>query len=188
MSPLGHVAVGYLAGRTATRGRAHAYAWITAVAAAFVDVDFVLVWSPHFNAWHRVVTHNLTFVLAIAMLATWPVARRWSLSVAGVFAAIVGGGVSHVLVDACLDTNATNGIGVAIAWPFSDQMWSPVNLVATKEGSVGWSDPVAAIAASSVELLFEAPFVVLAAWLAWRARGRAAASDHRSHRHRPMNG
>jgi membrane-bound metal-dependent hydrolase YbcI (DUF457 family) len=88
-----------------------------------------------------------------------------------VLTALLAGGLSHVLIDACLDTNASNGIGVAALWPFSDAMWSPVNLVAPKSGGVGWSDPVAAIAASSVELLFEAPLVAIAAWMVWRSRG-----------------
>lgn len=169
MSPLGHVAVGYLVGRTA-RTAAPAYAWVAAAAAAFVDIDFVMLWSPHFNAWHRVVTHNLVFVVAVALVATWPVARRWSLSTAGVFIALVVGGLSHVLVDACLDTNASNGIGVALWWPISSTMVSPINLVSPDASATGWGDPGRAIAASAIELAFELPVVLVAAWVWWASR------------------
>lgn len=174
MTPLGHVAVGYLLGRTA-RTQAHVYAWIVAGAAAFVDVDFVIMlWSsPRFNAWHRVVTHNLVFVLAVAVLAMWPIAKRCSLSLPWVFAALVAGGLSHVLIDSCLDTNASNGVGVALWWPISSTMFSPFNLVSTTGPATGWGDPAGAAASSAIELLFEVPFVIVAAWLVWSSRRRS---------------
>ena len=48
-------------------------------------------------------------------------AARWTYVLA-----LALGGLSHLLVDACLDANASNGIGVAIGWPLRDAMWSPV--------------------------------------------------------------
>lgn len=164
MTPLGHAGLGVVLAHVDRRLPMAA----TVVGAVLPDIDFALVWAPQFNAWHRVVTHNLAFVavtsLAIGLL--W--ARRRHASPWPWVSALALGGLSHLLVDACLDANASNGIGVAIAWPLSAAMWSPFNLLQPTTGGPGWGDPATALLGALRGLAWELPGIVLAAVLLWR--------------------
>ena len=162
MTPVGHAAVGWVLGHR------HRFAVTTAVVVGALapDIDFVLWWAPQFNAWHRVVTHNLPFALAVAAIAGW-VAHRRKASVRAVALGAFVGVLSHLLVDACMDTSASNGIGVAIAWPLSDAMWSPFNLL-TPTNAVGWADHAAAARGTLQGLAYEGAVAVLALALWWR--------------------
>jgi membrane-bound metal-dependent hydrolase YbcI (DUF457 family) len=167
MTPVGHVAVGFVLGHAPRRAWAP---WVAAIGAAVPDVDFVLVWSRHFNEWHRVVTHNLAFVIAVALLGCVPLARRFGASRAAVAGVLALGGLSHLAIDAVMDANASNGIGVALFWPFSDRMVSPFNLATPSSDPRGWDDPLAALAAAAQSLGVELLFVALAIVLFLRAR------------------
>lgn len=166
MTPFGHAAVGLVVGH----GHRRLVPWHVALGSVLPDVDFALVWAPQFNAWHRVVTHNLAFVAVAAMVVGWTLARWRGGSAALVVLALAIGGVLHLLVDACMDANATNGIGVAILWPFDATMWSPFNLLDASSSAAGWSDPVRAFAASAGGMLWELPWIVAAALLVARRR------------------
>ncbi len=137
------------------------------VGALAPDVDFVLWWAPQFNAWHRVVTHNLPFAVVVAVIAG-ALARRFGRPTRAVAVGAFVGVLSHLLVDACMDTSASNGIGVAILWPLSDAMWSPFNLL-TPTNEVGWADHAAAARGTLQGLVYEAAAAGLA--LAWWWRG-----------------
>lgn len=167
MTPVGHAAVGFVLGHVPRRAWVP---WVAAIGAALPDVDFVLVWSPHFNEWHRVVTHNLAFVAVVALLGCVPLAARFGASRARVATALALGGLSHLAIDAVMDANASNGIGVALLWPFSARMISPFNLVTPSPDPRGWDDPLAALAAAAQGLGLELLFVMLAVVLWSRAR------------------
>lgn len=141
--------------------------WALALGGILPDLDWVLFWAPGFNAWHRVATHNVTFVVVGSVLAAM-LARRWLRGplLASVGAVMLGAGL-HVLVDACMDTNPSNGIGVALLWPFSDWMWSPFNVMSFEDNPAGWADPLRAAPGVLRGLPWELPFVLLAAWLWW---------------------
>ncbi len=166
MTPLGHAAVGLVVGHVDRR----LVAWHVALGSVLPDIDFVLVWAPQFNAWHRVVTHNLLFVAAAAIAVGWPIARRRRSPLAPVVLALAIGGVLHLLVDACMDTNASNGIGVAILWPFDALMWSPFNLLDATDSGPGWADPGRALVRSARSLGWELPWIALAIALGLRRR------------------
>lgn len=167
MTPVGHVAVGFVLGHARRRAWAP---WTAAIGAALPDIDFVLVWSPHFNEWHRVVTHNLAFVAVVALLGCIPLARWFGAARREVAAALALGGLSHLAIDAVMDANASNGIGVALLWPFSARMFSPFNLVTPSTDARGWDDPLAALAAAAQGLGVELLFVAIAVVLFVRAR------------------
>jgi membrane-bound metal-dependent hydrolase YbcI (DUF457 family) len=137
------------------------------------DIDFALVWAPRFNEWHRVITHNLLFVAVTSMLLGWALARARGHSLPLTTIALALGGVLHLLVDACMDGNASNGIGVAVLWPFDDRMWSPFNLVEAGDSGPGWRDPWHALAGSLRGLAWELPWLA-AAGVAWYAQRRHA--------------
>lgn len=127
-----------------------------------IDVDFVLLPFSFFNEIHRVVTHNIFFLFALALLlgmwAEQPERRR-------VFFSVLLGGALHLFFDSILDSNPTNGIGVALFWPVSDGMFSPFNLV-VDQVEVGWSDLAGSLYAVLKDMLYELPFAIAALFLA----------------------
>ena len=165
VTPIGHAAVSLVAGRP---GRLDPRALV--LGGILPDLDWLLFWAPGFNAWHRVATHNVAFVIVGSLLAV-ALARRWlhGPSVASIGAVMLGAAL-HVLVDACMDTNPSNGIGVALLWPLSEWMWSPFNVMAFEDNPAGWSDPLRAAPGVLRGVPWELPFVLLAGWLWWPRR------------------
>ncbi len=177
MSPLGHGSVSYLAAR-ATRltplGVMAGGLW--------PDVDFLLLPLASFNQLHRGLTHSLVFVAAGAAVFTF-VARRFSATPRGMlFAAFLAGGLLHLLVDACMDDNPTNGIGVAVFWPLSIQTYSPYNLLTPDPDTRGWTGPGYALRYLRLLWAVELPLALAAAAvfvLARRKRQGAEGSPRR---------
>src|SRR5215471_10447848 len=102
MTPVGHAAVSFLAGKYFRLS-------MTALIVGGIapDLDFLLLPFAGFNMWHRVITHNVFFVLVVAgLLACAAGKERARVALAAVF----GGGL-HLLVDSMLDSNPSNGIG-----------------------------------------------------------------------------
>jgi membrane-bound metal-dependent hydrolase YbcI (DUF457 family) len=172
MTPLGHGAVAYTCSALHRRLRTRDVALALVVGGVVPDIDFVMVWSPGFNAWHRVVTHNVFFVALVAVGGAvvarwrgWPRAIAWALAL---------GGALHLLVDSVMDGNPSNGIGVAAWWPLSDRMVSPFNLVRIAEDPPTWRELDRMIPAVLSSMVLEAPWVVVAAVL-WRRRSKRTA-------------
>lgn len=168
MTPFGHAAVGLVV----ARAHARLTPWVVALGGVLPDVDFVLVWAPRFNEWHRVITHNLLFVALASTLVGWLLARRRRLPLAITIAGLALGGLLHLLVDACMDGNASNGLGIAILWPFDDRMWSPFNVVDAATSGPGWRDPMRALLGSARGLVWELPWIAAALLLHLRQRRR----------------
>ena len=185
MTPLGHLAVSYSLGKGAkvyrgAFGRAHH----TLVSSSIVvgglapDLDFLLIGLPSFNALHRSLTHNLFFVLGVAALYVLLISKRdvkalSEAQLSRVFCGAVTGGLSHLFLDAILDSNTSNGVGVAALWPLSPQFFSPFNLAPQR--CPGWEEPFAATLCNLPLVLWEVPCYILAALL-WRRSRRAHAN------------
>ena len=171
MTPLGHLAVAYSLGRGISKGArtlSSTALLATVVGGLAPDVDFLLVGSSRFNTLHRSLTHNLFFVLIVATLCAFFAFRVYSGRSAsrGAFLGAVTGGLSHLFADAILDSNASNGVGVAALWPLSGWFFSPFNLAQTRCPS--WEEPLAAVLCNVPLVLWEVPFYLLAALLWWR--------------------
>lgn len=133
MTPVGHASVSYLLG--------HGIPWLpmgaVVIGGLAPDIDYILYLYPWFPSIHRVLTHNILFVLAISLPALFLAGPGTRLRIAsGLFI----GGMLHLLADACLDNNPSNGIGVAILWPFSNVFFSPFNLLDPTVTSSWWPD------------------------------------------------
>jgi membrane-bound metal-dependent hydrolase YbcI (DUF457 family) len=166
MTPLGHAAVSYLAGQWK---RASLPALVAG--GLLVDIDFVLLPFPFFNAVHRVVTHNVFFVALIA-LAGYLLAGKFRLTVA---LSILAGGMIHLFCDSIVDGNPTNGIGVALFWPLSKRMFSPFNLVEPDLTTSGWENVGEAVRGLRLVLALEMPFYLGAvALVVKKRRGRSS--------------
>lgn len=147
------------------------------VAGLAPDVDFlVLLIDPErFNILHRVVTHNVFFVALVTVLLS----LRWR-GLAVLATALVSGLV-HLLIDAVFDSNPSNGVGVAVLWPLSLQMWSPYNAFAgwLAVSPAGWADLSRMIHLALVSLALECALAVVAlsVWLKHRRIASGAATD-----------
>ena len=162
MTPAGHVAVSYIAGRLNQR------LVLPAVLAGGVlpDCDFIFFFFDWFNGIHRLVSHNALFIL-LASLAAASLAPRGTKAAAAV--SLFVGGAAHLLIDSAMDVNPTNGIGIALFWPFSSQFYSPFNLFEASAGAPGWSQPAAMIRLLAPGMLYEVPFYT-GAFLLWKGK------------------
>lgn len=170
MTPVGHAAFSLCMQRVVRRSSTAGWVF----GGVFVDVDFLLFFSPAFNAMHRVVTHNLLFITTTAVAAF--LLRRRAPDRAALASSVFAGGLGHLLVDSVLDGNPSNGIGVALFWPWSDQCWSPFNLVPSSPNPPTWDEPLAMARAIFQSLWVELPFYFGAVWLLWGRRGSNSSS------------
>ncbi len=166
MSPIGHLSISYLVGKT-TKGIC---LWAILLGGVLPDIDFILLPFPFFNQVHRLVTHNFLFVgLSALSIGTWGAKRDKKYKAILSFSLFLGG-LLHLFLDSCFDSNPSNGLGVALFWPFDDRYFSPFNLLQANESTVGWSQPVEMIRLSLSELMMELPFSLMAVviWLKGR--------------------
>ena len=163
MTPLGHLAVAYSLSKGVDAPKRTSLAPYVVLGALAPDVDFLLIGLESFNALHRTLTHNLFFVLLVALLCAFFVRfSGWEASFAAFIGAVLGG-LSHLFTDAVLDSNPSNGVGVAALWPLSERFFSPFNLAPQR--CPGWEDPLAATLCNLPLVLYEVPFYLLAALL-----------------------
>ncbi|MEM7159740.1 MAG: metal-dependent hydrolase [Myxococcota bacterium] len=178
MTPVGHAAFSYVIGRAAARGVPISVAGMV-LGGVLPDIDFAVIWAPQFNEWHRVVTHNV-FFCGLAAAVAGVVARARGAGASTVWPLVLGvfvGGLGHLLTDSTMDTNASNGIGVAWLWPLTREAYSPFNLMGLlgrPDNTAGWNDLGAAALAVLAGLVWELPWWLGAAWL-WRGRERPPA-------------
>lgn len=178
MTPIGHLSISYLLGRK----------WgIPALAATLAgglcaDVDILLKPLPYFNLLHRVVTHNLLFV-ALTTAVAWLVLRYWPKQRGIGTVGFAAAAVIHLAIDATMDTNPTNGLGIALLWPWSDRMFCPFNLMGFVRPSRGWSDLADQLRSMAWQGLFEIPLLLTAGLLCRRQWSRTDPSTaHRTRR------
>lgn len=150
MTPVGHMAVSYLVSRALGTRVSRTGCLLGGI---LPDADFILLPFPFFNAFHRVISHNVFFVTLGAAVGSQLVSgqrRRF-------FFSVLLCGLLHILIDSIMDTNPTNGIGVAFFWPLSDCVWSPFNLFTPDPDAAGWSDLSGSLMRNLPYMLMELP-------------------------------
>ena len=164
MTPLGHASISYLLSRVTTRLSLAALL----LGGLLPDIDYLFVFAPWFNVIHRAVTHNLLFVFLTAAIGFFitPKDRRISI-----FIGLALGGVFHLFADSIIDSNPSNGIGVAIFWPFhSGYYFSPLNLVNLYSSIDLRQEHNISIRGVLLSIPWETPLYVGAALLLWKRR------------------
>jgi len=153
MTPIGHLTVSYITGKSVR------YLSLTALITGGIlpDIDFLFLFFDWFNQVHRVVTHNLLFILFASLLAA-SLAHKGRKQATG-FSLFLGG-ILHLLIDSVMDNNPTNGIGIALLWPLSDSFFSPFNLFHASLNAPGWSEPVKMFRTLLPSLVYEIPFYI----------------------------
>jgi membrane-bound metal-dependent hydrolase YbcI (DUF457 family) len=171
MLPPGHLAVSYLVGKLLRQLWRQPVLMATIVGGLAPDIDFILLPFTFFNQVHRLLTHNIGFISLLALLLTLrkPQAQRWPTFIGAWL-----GGALHLLIDACFDTNPSNGLGVPVLWPFSGQYFSPINLTPPPPTGItttlGWQAPLAMLQTSLGTILWELPFYGLAIFVFLKAQ------------------
>ncbi|MEW6601554.1 MAG: metal-dependent hydrolase [Nitrospirota bacterium] len=164
MSPIGHLTISYVSSRTFFRNLS-----LTAllVGGVLPDIDFLFLFFKWFNQAHRVVSHNLLFILTASLFAA-AVSDKGQKKAAGL--SLLAGGMLHLMIDSVMDINPTNGIGIALFWPFSDKFFSPFNILNPSLNLAGWSNPMGMVRTLIPGLLYEIPFYIIAAILFFRQK------------------
>ena len=163
MTPAGHLSVSYLVGRAWPRLPMRAFL----IGGLLPDIEFLLFPLAGFNEFHRVLTHNIFFVSLAGLVAAAFVGGMMYTRLIFLAAMFIGGAL-HLLVDAIIDNNPTNGIGVALFWPVTDWMFCPFNLVSPT--AAGWNAPFEMVTHLWKSLMIEAPFYLAAVYLFYRGR------------------
>ena len=157
MTPVGHASISVIAG--IKLNQKHFYALF--FGSLIPDIDFLLLPLEAFNNLHRAVTHNIFFLLIISLFIL-PFFRVKDIWVPVLF---LTGGISHLLIDSILDANPSNGVGIALFWPLSENYFSPFNLLSSYESSYNWDQPVKFLFSLGRSFIIEIPFFTIALFL-----------------------
>jgi membrane-bound metal-dependent hydrolase YbcI (DUF457 family) len=170
MTPFGHASAAFISGSLFTRNSLrNAALFSLIIGATLPDIDYLFIMFDWFNRIHRVITHNLLFLVSASLIGSALAGKGDKKIVAiGLFA----GGLLHLAIDSCLDNNPTNGIGIAFFWPFVKSFYSPFNLLKVNDAGIGWDQPLKMIRLEVPLLLYEVPLYFLAAFLLFRRMRR----------------
>jgi membrane-bound metal-dependent hydrolase YbcI (DUF457 family) len=169
MTPAGHLAASYIMGSTWKKLSMTGLL----IGSLLPDIDWIFVGFGWFNEIHRLVTHNLLFIIVSSILINFVFGHKRDVFLAsGIFI----GGVMHLVLDSILDNNPTNGIGTAIFWPFSRTCFSPFNLAFNSTFvQDGWNGKHIMDKVINMNLLVEMPLWILS--LLFLFNSRKAAKD-----------
>jgi membrane-bound metal-dependent hydrolase YbcI (DUF457 family) len=154
MTPAGHLSVSYISGRLLNR----AYLLPVIIGGLLPDIDFFFIFFKWFNQVHRIITHNLLFIIFVALIGSLFV-RKDRVTVA---LSLLLGGFLHLLIDSCMDNNPSNGIGIALLWPFYGELFSPFNVFHDARINFGWDEPVRMFKAILPLMIYEAFLYIIA--------------------------
>ncbi|KPK01204.1 MAG: hypothetical protein AMK71_06420 [Nitrospira bacterium SG8_35_4] len=163
MTPFGHASVSFISASWFLRKSYRDTAFTALILGGILpDVDFLFLLFDWFNRAHRVISHNLLFIVSAALIGSLLSGKGNKKIVAF---SLFAGGLLHLAIDSCLDNNPTNGIGIAFFWPFSDTLFSPFNLLKANEAGIGWDQPLRMVRLMVPLILYEVPLYFLAALL-----------------------
>jgi membrane-bound metal-dependent hydrolase YbcI (DUF457 family) len=158
MTPIGHLSVSYITGRSIKGISIPA----VMIGGLLPDFDFLFLFFEWFNQIHRVISHNIIFIIVASIVASVfaPRGRKQAVGL-GLFL----GALTHLFIDSVMDNNPTNGIGIALLWPFTDKFFSPFNLFHASANAPGWSEPLRMIKTLVPGIIYELPFYVISLYL-----------------------
>lgn len=166
MTPLGHVSISVIAGSCFMRSSSRDAAIPALIIGGLLpDMDFLFIMFDWFNRAHRVISHNVLFIVIVA-IGGYVIAGSGNKKT--VAFSLFAGGLLHLAIDACMDNNPTNGIGIAFFWPFIDSLYSPFNMLTANKAGIGWDQPMKMVRMMMPLILYEVPLYFLAALLFFR--------------------
>ncbi|UCH44530.1 MAG: metal-dependent hydrolase [Nitrospiraceae bacterium] len=161
MTPIGHISVSHIFGKSMRNISLPSII----IGGLLPDIDFAFIFFDWFNQYHHVITHNLLFIsfaaLVGAVVASGKLKKRIGIS-------LLLGSLLHLAIDSFLDNNPSNGIGVALLWPFYGELFSPFNLLTPSGIENGWSEPMKMIRPMLFVMLYELPFYAISVFVLLR--------------------
>ncbi len=158
MTPAGHFSASYITGKSSS------YFSLPAIVMGGVlpDIDFIFLFFDWFNQVHRLISHNLLFIILASFIAAalGATGRKGTIGLS-----LFMGAFMHLMIDSVMDNNPSNGLGIALMWPFSETFFSPFNLLELSANPSGWNEPLKMIKTLVPSLLFEIPLYVMATFL-----------------------
>ena len=176
MTPIGHASVSYITGTSCKKISLP----LIILGGMLPDIDFLFVFFFWFNQVHRIISHNVFFIAAASVLFSVFAKKNRKLTVG---MSLFLGGFLHLFIDACMDNNPTNGIGIALMWPVSDEFFSPFNLLHPSPNTAGWNEPIRMIKTLVPGMLYEIPFYIISLFLFFKRKQKltpvvTAGSEH----------
>ncbi len=166
MTPLGHLSVAYISGKSIKNISLPAII----IGGVLPDIDFLFIFFDWFNKYHRVITHNLFFITLAAIIGSFLVSgNQRKIVMLSVFL----GGISHLFIDSCMDANPTNGTGIALLWPFYTEFFSPFNILSASGNKAGWADTSKMMMPVLISMRYELPFYLMAGYFFFRKKRSA---------------
>ena len=163
MTPLGHAALGGWASLLSSR---LILPWVIA-GSLLPDIDFVAFAHPDFNEIHRGPSHSLVVAIGVSAVLAFGLS---SMPVLAMTSCTLGFAL-HILCDSMLDTNASNGLGVPLLWPFSPERIQLVPLADWLNLEPGsWREPGTMLTGAAQLLLVELFLMVSYLAFAYRAQ------------------
>jgi membrane-bound metal-dependent hydrolase YbcI (DUF457 family) len=163
MTPIGHLSVSFITGKSIHKFSLPALM----IGGVLPDIDFVFILFEWFNQVHRVITHNIFFIVFASLVGIIFVSHERRQTVG--FSMFIGGAV-HLFIDSCMDNNPTNGVGIALLWPLSAEFFSPFNLLSFMDSPHGWNEPSEMLKSIVPNMMYEIPFYFMAAFHLLRRR------------------
>jgi len=136
------------------------------IGAVLPDLDFIFIFLEWFNQVHRIVSHNLLYVVLFSIIGAMaaPAGRKKAVGMG-----LLTGGIMHLFVDSIMDNNPSNGEGIALFWPFYAGSVSPFNLLELQSEAT-WQEPLKMIPVMLPVFLYELPFYLVALFLFLRRK------------------
>lgn len=156
MTPAGHASISYLSSKLSKK---LIVVWVV-IGGIIPDIDFLFLPFDFFNSIHRVVTHNIFFAIFTSLIVS--IFYKNGTKKKMVFVSLLIGILLHIAVDSVMDNNPSNGMGVALFWPLSKDMFQPFNVLPIKNVKTGWHNPADMIQGIIPEIFFELPFTFTA--------------------------
>ncbi len=162
MTPIGHLLTSYITGKSIKNISLP----VIIIGGVLPDIDFFFIFFDWFNQVHRVITHNLVFITSVSLIGSFFVVKS-QRKIAGL--SLFLGGFLHLLIDSIMDNNPSNGIGIALFWPFYNELFCPFNLFFNvAENKAGWNEPIKMLKTLIPGMLYEVPFYIISLFLLFK--------------------
>ena len=166
MTPIGHISVSFIASKIISK-KYPIYLGYILVGGIIPDIDFLSYFFGHLNSFHRTYTHSIGFLMICLFIIL--LFNIYSKKLKIILLSFSIGFILHLLVDAGLDSNYSNGIGIPILWPLYDQYfyWFQYFIDDIQNvSSTSWENPLDFINSNVINiLLVEVPFYIYAFYL-----------------------
>ncbi len=123
------------------------------------DIDFIFIFFSWFNSFHRGFTHSIFFILICTLfLLLKKYNKKFIIS-------FLLGITLHLFIDSSMDSNVSNGIGIAIFYPFSKECYSFFNLLSVTNTELTWENPLKYIYHTFSLIIWEIPFISISLFI-----------------------